>query len=246
MPLATPSELRLAELLNHHLDAVRGVIEDASALVRGCGAALERAPHRSAAIEAQLSLLPRVADALRGVAILASYGHELPALALSSVVYELGHLSAWIGPDDGLARTWLEWKEATRMPKGWGWQNVTRGALVRTGRGDSATVFRQGLFYSRACLAKHGNPIALRNRPAALTPDMAVLNADPAFTPASGNDTVTAFMIAGTSGLVAVDSFWLSFPNAVTPALLLVRTDVAHSWNAFARAWAERPRAPAS
>ncbi len=236
MPLVTPTESRISELLNEHLEATRDVIQRASALTRECAAHLERTPGKSAAIEAQLSLLPRVADAMSGVAL----------LALSSVVYELGHLSAWIGPDDALARTWLDWHDPQSMPKGWGWQNITKGALARIAWNDAEAAKRHGFFYTRACMAKHGNPLALRNRPSSATAEMALLNSDPLFTPSSGNDSVSAFIIAGTSGLIAVDSFWSSFPAVVSNELILVRNDVAHDWNVFVTACANRPRTPAS
>ena len=120
-------------------------------------------------------------------------------MALSATVYEIGFLSAFISRNDLLAKEWLEWRDATKMP--WSVPRITRGGLRNV---DSEPLSdKVYVLYCSACAAKHGNPRLLRKLGVATTNDGRLLAADTEFTPGAGNTALVGIQVAGTAAMTA-------------------------------------------
>lgn len=212
-------------------DAVRAVAD----LLRACARSARDRSTSAVACEVQALLLGRCADSLDGVVVLAGVGNELGALALSGTAYELGHLAAFIASDESRALRWRGWKKAERMP--WRVREISDGALRQIGRADPSDHDRQYVFYSIACLAKHGSPFAMVKVAAPLSEEEWVVEADLAPGRIAGKLSYDAFMIAGSSGLVAVHSFATHYSNMGTAEIGDLLDAVLDRWNPFAAGW---------
>ena len=128
-----------------------------------------------------------------------------------------------------------------RMP--WGVWEITGGALKNSGRVGEDVHRRQYIFYTVACMAKHGNRYAMAKVEAPASEDEWVVNADLAPRASAGLMSCDAFIVAGTSGLVSVHSFAKCYATFGTSELAASLDVAASKWSPFANAWDAHRRA---
>ncbi len=111
--------------------------------------------------EVQARLLNRLATELRAVELCALFSYQLQAMSLAANLLELAHVIGYIGRSEERAEAWLAHEEFERSYPGRIKQAI-RGSLEEQGRPEDhlGMEYRS---YGALCLAKHGNPQALKN-----------------------------------------------------------------------------------
>ena len=118
------------------------------------------------AAEVQVRILTRLSIDLRLVELASIRSYSLQALATAATIYELSHAVAFIGGDARRARTW-ESHDASNVSYPSARQRkeavkATLLALVPDIPRLDLAVQKQEELYEAFCIAKHGNPRALR------------------------------------------------------------------------------------
>jgi hypothetical protein len=137
-------------------------------------------PHSA---EVQARLLVKLSHDLRVIELAAKSSYVLQALGLASTVYELAHAVAFIGVSEDRAKKWEEHdslrhsypsarqrREAVR---------ATLRAIVPDLANVEASVEQHEKLYEVFCMAKHGNPKALRHFGVAVRGDTVQLRHGP-------------------------------------------------------------------
>jgi hypothetical protein len=105
---------------------------------------------------AHRSLLPRLADDLRGVWHLSGFGYWLQALTLSAAAVEIWATLGYIAWYKDRAAKWLSWQRSHATP--WSVAAMIPGAIEAWNGPDEAFVTSMRRWYTFACMAKHANP----------------------------------------------------------------------------------------
>ena len=143
----------------------------------------ERGTPPGHAAEVQARILTRLSLDLRVVELASIRSYSLPALATAATIYELSHAVAFIGGDSERADKW-ESHDASHVsyPNARQRKDAVRATLLALvpdiPRLDQA-VEQQEELYQAFCVAKHGNPKALRNFGFAVSGDRVQLHYGP-------------------------------------------------------------------
>lgn len=111
--------------------------------------------------EVQARLLNRLATELRTVEWCALFSYQLQAMSLAANLLEHAHVLAYIGRSEERAQEWLTHDELERSYPG-SVKKAIRGSLEEQGRPEDHLRMEYRA-YGALCLAKHGNPQALKN-----------------------------------------------------------------------------------
>lgn len=122
---------------------------------------IQHAPGEPKAIHACSFLLARLITDLNAVAHLVRLGYVAPAVSLTAGMLEMAHISMYIGADEARADKWLAHSD-TRNAAPWGTYDVIRGVAGSMGVPEEAATREWDVIYRTACMAKHGNPLALK------------------------------------------------------------------------------------
>jgi hypothetical protein len=111
--------------------------------------------------EVQARLLNRLATELRAVEWCALFSYQLQAMSLAANVLEHAHVLAYVGRSERRANEWLTHDEFERSYPG-SVKKAIKGSLEEQGRPQDH-LHMEYKAYGALCLAKHGNPQALKN-----------------------------------------------------------------------------------
>lgn len=149
-----PDYFRLARL-THELVA--------AAIATAASDREDRPPHST---EVQARLLVRISNDLRVIELATVRGYVLQSLALAATVYELSAAVAFIGDDQGRARRWEDHDDSTRTYPSPRNRRAAVSTLILALVPDisdvETAIERHEALYKVFCMAKHGNPKALR------------------------------------------------------------------------------------
>lgn len=120
-------------------------------------------PHSA---EVQARLIVKLSHDLRVIELAAKNSYVLQALGLAATVYELSHAVAFIGSNEDRAKKWEEHNSSRHSYPSPAQRRkavlATLLAMVPDLPDIEASVDRQEQLYEVFCMAKHGNPKALR------------------------------------------------------------------------------------
>ena len=106
-------------------------------------------------------ILNRLATELRTIEWCAASSYQLQAMSLASNVVEHAHVLGYIGRSESRAKEWTEHGDFERSYPG-SVKKAIRGSLEEQGR-PADDLQAEWRAYGALCLAKHGNPQALKN-----------------------------------------------------------------------------------
>jgi hypothetical protein len=122
-------------------------------------------PSRAARVQARLLL--RLSHDLRVVELAAFKSYSLQALSLSANIFELSNTVAYIGTSDDRALAWEQHRETRWSYPGFRQRReAIRATLLAVYPGMpnlERAIEEQERLYTTLCMAKHGNPIVLKN-----------------------------------------------------------------------------------
>ena len=153
-------EFKAARLLHAELSAYVSVSERARALIRQV--ILEFGKGGQGEVGEVLGrILNRLATELRTIEWCALSSYQLQAMSLASNVVEHAHVLGYVGRSEARAKEWLEHAEYERSYPG-SVKKAIRGSLEEQGR-PADDLEMEWRAYEALCMAKHGNPQALKN-----------------------------------------------------------------------------------
>ena len=157
-------------------------------------------------LKVALSLITRIPNDLRCVAQTALYGYPVQAVSLTASIYEAAYTIAYIGSDEKLAQDWIKHEDPTRLFKDI--RTITKGYLKNLGVPDverqSNTEYR---VYRQLCLAKHSNPLFIKQRGISRSGNSFFSNNGPDTSEESVRDAWFALEHASALSLIAIASF---------------------------------------
>lgn len=153
-------ELRAVRLLHQDLHEYLALAERAREMIRDTIVHVGHGGHGSAG-EVQVRLLNRLATELRAVELCSLYGYQLQAMSLAANLVEHAHVLGYIGRSEQRAQEWLQHEKFERSYPG-SVRKAIRGSLEEQGRPPTDLAV-EWTAYGSLCIAKHGNPQALRN-----------------------------------------------------------------------------------
>jgi hypothetical protein len=171
----------------------------ADKLLRCLGAAAIATTEASRHHSVRSLLLPRLADDLRAVWLLAELGYAVQAAAMGASAVETAVVTVKVGRSDAEARRWLDWEHLDRLP--WSIKTACQSLDDAGGDGLGAGTY---VWYQSLCLAKHANPRFQQILPASFTPSHHLLNADPTITPRSTARTILGLFVPLQMAVLAV------------------------------------------
>jgi len=121
---------------------------------------IENSPGEPRAIHACAILLSRLITDMRAIAHLVRLGYVAPALGLTAGMLEMAYTSMYIGADEARAERWLT-HDDTKNSAPWGVYDMVHAVTNRVGLVEAAARREWDTIYRQACMAKHGNPLAL-------------------------------------------------------------------------------------
>jgi hypothetical protein len=140
-----------------HLALARDITDATGDLIKQ----IEQAPGEPRAIHACAFLLARLVTDLQAVVHLVRMGYVAPALSLTAGMLEMAHTSMYIGVDEKRADKWLT-HDDTKNAAPWGIYDIIQG-VAKSINVPEATIRREWeVIYRTTCMAKHGNPLALK------------------------------------------------------------------------------------
>jgi hypothetical protein len=142
--------------LSDHLDLLRDVTNAAGELIE----TIQDAPGDPRAIHACAFLLARLVTDLQAVGQLVRLGYVAPAVSLTAGMLEMAHTSIYIGADEARAQKWFEHAD-TKAAAPWGIYDIIQGVAKDIGVPEDTARREWDVIYRGACMAKHGNPIAI-------------------------------------------------------------------------------------
>ena len=196
-----PELRRHEELTLRAFDAIGLVLEGASEV-------LSRQVSPSRAVTTML--LVRLANDLRGAALLALRGYPLQAATLVGSMFEAAYTAAYIGGDDTLAQEWINHVDPTTCFRGIGQliRDVIATMPMREVEREPVMEWKYG-DYKKLCLAKHVNPLLQRHGTERRGADIAVI-------------------VGPTTGPDAVRMAWFALEQAVGLAILAASSVLQH------------------
>jgi len=121
-------------------------------------------PPHSAQVQARL--LVKISHDLRVIELAAKNSYVLQALGMAATVYEHSSAVAFIGNNDSRAKKWEDHEDPSRSYPSTSGRRKGIRAMIRTFVPNASnleeSVDRQEQLYEVFCMAKHGNPRALR------------------------------------------------------------------------------------
>lgn len=153
---ATVGEVLQAEVIEH-MALARDLTDATGDLIER----IQGTPGDPRAIHACAFLLARLVTDLQGVVHLVRYGYVAPALSLTAGMLEMAHVSMYIGADEDRAEKWLSHAD-TKTAAPWGTFDTVQGVAKSVGVPDETMRREWDTIYRTACMAKHGNPLALK------------------------------------------------------------------------------------
>jgi hypothetical protein len=124
-----------------------------------------------------MALLSRIANDLRCCILLAVRGYGAQSCSVAASIYEESFASLAVGADEVLARQWIDHSDPTRSFKGV--SELTDLGLIALGVKISQVHGREYLKFRNLCLAKHSNPLFVKQRAFAGSSEGAVLKSGP-------------------------------------------------------------------
>lgn len=110
----------------------------------------------SVAARVNLALLVRLSQDLRTASILAGIGYSTQALVIVASTFEVAYTIAYIGRDEGRARSWRDHDDPTKPFRSV--RSLINMVLEEQGAPDGAAG-NHYRFYRQLCMGKHGNPL---------------------------------------------------------------------------------------
>jgi hypothetical protein len=109
-------------------------------------------------LKVAVSLLTRISNDLRCVAMLANHGYSVQAVSLAASIYEAAFTIAYIGNDEKLAQEWIEHDKPTKSFRGV--KTITMEGFKKLGipNVDQQTKTKYRV-YQQLCMPKHNNPL---------------------------------------------------------------------------------------
>ncbi len=153
-------EFKAARILWNDLAEYLTLAEATRELIRESILHMGQNGHGSAG-EVQVRLLNRLSTELRAVELCSLYSYQLQAMSLAANLVEHAHVLGYIGRSEERAQAWLEHDEFERSYPG-SVKKAIRGSLEEQGR-PASDLDMEYAAYGALCLAKHGNPQALKN-----------------------------------------------------------------------------------
>jgi len=167
------------------MDTLEGeLLEPLTVASRVCdliGRVLEKAvrsnarPRQSGKVS--MALLSRIANDLRCCILLAVRGYGAQSCSIAASIYEESFASLATGADEALAQQWIDHPDPTRSIS---WVNeLTDLGLIALGVKTPEVNGREYLKFRNLCLAKHSNPLYVKQRAFGRSPEGAVLKSGP-------------------------------------------------------------------
>jgi hypothetical protein len=163
-------------MLRSDLDEYVGLSEDARGLLRDVILEFTRGG-QGVSGEVQCRLLNRLATELRTIEWCATSSYQLQAMSLAANVLEHAHVVGYIGRSEERAQEWLQHEKFERSYPG-SVKEALRGSLQEQGRPPDH-LEAEWMAYGALCMAKHGNPQALKGYGASADEEKLILHYGP-------------------------------------------------------------------
>lgn len=169
------AHIRLARLIHRFVEAAIGTAMPGR----------KTPPPHSAEVQARL--LVKLSHDLRVIEWATKNSYVLQALGMAATVYEHSCAVAFIGTNNARAKRWENHDEASHSYPSMSQRRKGVQAMIRTFIPDAsnleARIDDQEQLYQVFCMAKHGNPKALRRFGVAVEDDRVQINHGPFVTP---------------------------------------------------------------